>query len=81
MQIKKYKTELAIQEIKVVEKISYSEARPKVVSLTPTVGISYAQVTHSGRDNISEIITQLTPEITSIVKNILQDSSIQLLSH
>lgn len=70
----KYKKEVAIQELRTTQKLTYNEARAKINISTPRDNISYAQATQSTPSNVKQIVTQLTPEITKIVKSIIQDS-------
>lgn len=68
-----YKTEVAIQELKVKEKITYPEARKKVVINTPRA-ISYAKATaipetkenFSIKNLVKELIPSLIKELKSV---------------
>nr|CAH7753293.1 unnamed protein product [Callosobruchus chinensis] len=72
----KYKTEYAIQELKVTERLSYFEAKRRVNSSTPTVGVSYAQTTRTpaSTPNPQIFISDLTPQIVDIVKKTIESS-------
>lgn len=60
------KQEVQIQNVKVLNKISYAEAKRKVTPRTsPSNPVTYANVT--ANDNSSKIIKELVPEITKIV--------------
>ena len=77
-----FKEEVAIQKIKTIEKISFSEARRKVKDtiVRPVSNISYAQATTSSVSPISlnehaikNIVKDLVPEIVQICTNMLKD--------
>lgn len=66
----RYKTEMAIQKLKTIEKISYFEAKRKINSL-PTYNISYSNVVKT--DTTPEIIKKITPLIVETVKECLKN--------
>lgn len=80
-----YKEEVAIQRIKVTERITYREARNKVRESTrayPTVSYATAAAKRPSAQsdiNIQEVITALIPELTRIVRETLSTSL--LLGH
>lgn len=71
--------EMEIQELKIKEKLSYIEAKKKVLEKTPVAGVSYAQAVSSKTkptetsDLIKELIPQLVPVIAEIISKQLTD--------
>ncbi|CAH1106017.1 unnamed protein product [Psylliodes chrysocephalus] len=65
-----YKQEVAIQEIKAKENISYTDAKKKVLVHTPKPNISYARaiappIVHSPTINTEELVKKLIPHLVS----------------
>nr|CAH7751099.1 unnamed protein product [Callosobruchus chinensis] len=58
----KYKEEFAIQQLKVVEKISYFEAKNRVAVQTPTPNVTYSTATRS-----TTLIDQILPAFKTII--------------
>lgn len=66
-----YKQELAIQEIKVKEKLSYLEAKKKVVVQTPKTGVSYAKaISTPAKIDSASIIKELIPQLVTALKDV-----------
>ncbi|KAJ8927833.1 hypothetical protein NQ314_019660 [Rhamnusium bicolor] len=62
----KYLQEVAIQKVKITEKLSYAEAKMKVIINTRIPGLSYAQSMQSPTNSAMEprIIKELLPQLT-----------------
>nr|CAI5827431.1 unnamed protein product [Callosobruchus analis] len=63
-----FKQEFAIQECRVRNNITYSEAKKLTVIPTPSKGISYSQATSSKPDT-DRLIKELIPQIVDALKN------------
>lgn len=70
-----YLQEVAIQKLKVTEKLSYAEAKRKVIINTPTPGISYAKAVESPAKSAGEsaIIKELLPQLTQVMNSLMND--------
>lgn len=69
----KYKIEEAIQRIKVTEKVTYSEAKKKVIVNTPITNVSYATASKNltPQVNVENLISNFIPQIESIIKKVM----------
>ena len=74
-----YKQEAAIQDLKTKEKISYIEAKKKVIITTPNPHVSYATATASPtKIDFSSLIEQLVPKIVEALS--VKEDEIQTIS-
>ncbi|CAH2003047.1 unnamed protein product, partial [Acanthoscelides obtectus] len=72
----KLKAEAAIQKVKVMENITYAEAKRKVNITTPKPTTSYsAAVQKSSEMNIQQIISTIIPHIETAVRNVISCST------
>lgn len=71
----KYKLEAAIQRIRTLEKISYQEAKNKVIIKTPIPNKTYATAANFNKTDITtaEITREIIPQIEQVIKNILSE--------
>ncbi|KAJ8931866.1 hypothetical protein NQ314_015132 [Rhamnusium bicolor] len=71
----KYLQEVAIQKVKITEKLSYAEAKRKVIINTPIPGLSYAQSMQSPTKWAMKprIIKELIPQLTQVVNQIMKE--------
>lgn len=74
----KYKTEAAIINLKVTERISYGEAKKRVMINTPTRNLSYASAANAASikndDLVKQISSQLQDIITKTINQELQNA-------
>ncbi|CAH2002655.1 unnamed protein product [Acanthoscelides obtectus] len=76
MNCPKLKAEAAIQKVKVMENITYAEAKRKVNITTPKPTTSYsAAVQKSSEMNIQQIISTIIPHIETAVRNVISCST------
>ncbi|KAG5883071.1 hypothetical protein JTB14_031182 [Gonioctena quinquepunctata] len=66
-----YTKEVAIQEIKTKENLTYAEAKKKVAIPTPTAGLSFARAaaTNPNLLNIADLVKELLPNLSSIIRD------------
>ncbi|CAH1114852.1 unnamed protein product [Psylliodes chrysocephalus] len=64
-----YKQEMAIQEIKTKNNISYTEAKKKVIIPTPRQNTSYSQATSSLPHSTEQLIKNLIPVLIHALKS------------
>lgn len=64
-----YKVENAIQKVKTIEKITYSEAKKKVTVSTPKPNISYSAATTSTQDKTEDMIKEILPRLEVLIRN------------
>lgn len=64
-----YKMESAIQKIRTIERIPYSEAKRKVIITTPKPNLSYSAAASSNQDKIEETIREILPRLESFIKS------------
>nr|CAH7746196.1 unnamed protein product [Callosobruchus chinensis] len=69
----KYKEEFAIQQLKVVEKISYFEAKNRVAVQTPTPNVTYSAAARS-----TTLIDQILPALKTIIQETINREVQQL---
>lgn len=69
----KYKTEQAIQRLRVTEKLTYFEAKKRVIINTPKPNISYAQATTSHTKNEEDIIQKIIPCLENVMKKCISE--------
>nr|CAH7714199.1 unnamed protein product [Callosobruchus chinensis] len=70
-----YITEATIQKVKVVERISYVDAKRKVIINTPKQNTSYAAITSKSPEvPVKDIIASLIPHIETAVRNAVASS-------
>nr|CAI5845677.1 unnamed protein product [Callosobruchus analis] len=72
-QCTKYKEEFAIQQLKVVEKISYFEAKNRVAVQTPTPNVSYSAAARS-----TTLIDQILPALKTVIQETINREVQQL---
>lgn len=64
-----YKVESAIQKVKTVEKLTYSEAKKKVMVTTPKPNISYSAAASSRQDKTEDIFREILPRLEILIRN------------
>ncbi|XP_071054993.1 uncharacterized protein [Onthophagus taurus] len=71
-----YKKEVAIQEIKTKERLTYAEAKRKVQAMqrTPVSGVSYSAVA-STQPKYDSLVKDLIPAIVAAIKPLIQRTS------
>lgn len=71
----KLKEEKAIQELKVKERITYYEARKKIITSTPVQSVSYAKATQLiPKFNEDKIVAALLPKLSLLIQNLIQEN-------
>lgn len=72
--------EIAIQNIKVKERISYTDARRKVAQSNRTAQVPYSQVVATNKESIAKsILQELMPDITKAIEEQIQNSFTKVL--